>query len=91
MLAAHVEEPMSGRVLEVSTTEPGMQFYTGNFLNGKLTGKSGRRYDQRTGFALETQHYPDSPNHPAFPSTILRPGETYRSKTVFTFKVNKAR
>jgi aldose 1-epimerase len=91
MLAAHVEEPVSGRVLEVSTTEPGMQFYTGNFLNGKLTGKSGRRYDQRTGFALETQHYPDSPNHPEFPSTILRPGETYRSKTVFTFKVNKAR
>jgi len=86
-LAAHVEEPGSGRVLEVSTTEPGMQFYTGNFLDGTLTGKSGRPYNRRTGFALETQHYPDSPNHPAFPSTILAPGETYRSKTVFAFKV----
>ena len=76
-------------MLEVSTTEPGMQFYTGNFLDGKLTGKSGRPYSRRTGFALETQHYPDSPNHPEFPSTILAPGETYRSKTVFAFKVNR--
>jgi aldose 1-epimerase len=87
VLAAHVEEPTSGRVLEVSTTEPGMQYYTGNFLDGTLTGKSGRQYAQRTGFALETQHYPDSPNHPDFPSTILKPGTTYRSKTVLAFKV----
>ena len=83
--AARVEEPGSGRVLEISTTEPGIQFYTGNFLDGTLTGKSGRPYVRRTGFALETQHYPDSPNHPEFPNTILRPGETYRSKTVFAF------
>jgi aldose 1-epimerase len=89
VLAAHVEEPTSGRVLEVSTTEPGMQFYTGNFLDGTLKGKSGRPYTQRSGFALETQHYPDSPNHPDFPSTILKPGATYRSKTVFAFKVAK--
>jgi aldose 1-epimerase len=89
VLAAHVEDPSSGRVLEVSTTEPGMQFYTGNFLDGTLKGKSGRPYTQRSGFALETQHYPDSPNHPDFPSTILKPGATYRSKTVFAFKVAK--
>jgi aldose 1-epimerase len=86
VLAARVVEPTSGRVLEVSTTEPGMQFYTGNFLNG-LMGKSGHIYAQRTGFCLETQHFPDSPNKPEFPNTILRPGETYRSKTVFAFSV----
>jgi len=85
--AARVEEPASGRVLEIATTEPGMQFYTGNFLDGTLTGKSGHPYARRTGFALETQHYPDSPNQPAFPSTLLKPGETYRSKTVLAFKV----
>ena len=89
-MAARVEEPASGRVLEVSTTEPGMQFYTGNFLDGTLKGKSGRAYARRTGFALETQHYPDSPNHPEFPTTVLRPGETYRSKTVFAFTVSAA-
>jgi aldose 1-epimerase len=87
VLAAHVEEPMTGRVLEISTTEPGMQFYTGNFLDGSLTGKAGHVYKRRMGFALETQHFPDSPNKPEFPSTILKPGETYRSKTVFAFKV----
>jgi aldose 1-epimerase len=87
--AARVEEPMSGRVLEISTTEPGIQFYTGNFLDGTLTGKAGRPYTRRSGFALETQHYPDSPNHPDFPGTILRPGSTYRSKTVFTFSVSR--
>jgi len=87
VLAAHVEEPATGRVLEVLTTEPGIQVYTGNFLDGTLTGKSGRPYKQRTGFALETQHYPDSPNKPRFPNTILKPGETYRSKTVFAFGV----
>jgi aldose 1-epimerase len=66
-----------------------MQFYTGNFLDGSLVGKSGHVYKQRMGFALETQHYPDSPNQPKFPSTILHPGETYLSKTVFAFSVNK--
>jgi aldose 1-epimerase len=87
--AASVDEPTSGRTLDISTTEPGVQFYTGNFLDGTLTGKSGRVYKQRFGFCLETQHYPDSPNHPAFPSTIVRPGERYQSKTVFTFGVRK--
>jgi aldose 1-epimerase len=85
--AAHVEEPTTGRVLDVSTTEPGMQFYTGNFLDGTLTGKAGHVYKQRMGFCLETQHFPDSPNKPDFPSTILHPGETYRSKTVFALSV----
>ena len=89
VLAAHVEEPANGRILEISTTEPGIQFYTGNFLDGTLTGKSGQPYKQRTGFALETQHYPDSPNKPDFPNTILKPGETYKSKTVYAFKVSK--
>ena len=87
--AARVEEPKSGRTLDVSTTEPGVQFYTGNFLDGTLTGKSGRVYKQRYGLCLETQHFPDSPNHPAFPSTILRPGEQFQSKTVFAFGVRK--
>jgi len=86
--AAHVVEPTTGRVLDVSTTEPGMQFYTGNFLDGSLTGKAGHVYKRRMGFCLETQHFPDSPNKPAFPSTILRPGETFRSKTIFAFSVN---
>ncbi len=86
-LAARVEEPESGRVVEISTTEPGMQFYSGNHLNGSLTGKSGQPYGRRSGFALETQHYPDSPNRPEFPSTILQPGQTYRSKTVLSFSV----
>jgi aldose 1-epimerase len=85
--AARVVEPTSGRTLEVSTTEPGVQFYSGNFLDGSTTGKSGRAYGRRHGFCLETQHFPDSPNHPNFPSTILRPGETYRSTTVFAFGV----
>jgi aldose 1-epimerase len=85
--AAHVAEPSTGRVLDVSTTEPGMQLYTGNFLDGSLTGKSGHVYKQRYGFCLETQHFPDSPNQPNFPNTILHPGETYRSKTVFAFSV----
>jgi len=84
-LAAHVHEPTTGRVLEVHTTEPGVQFYSGNFLSGKLVGKSGRNYLHRGGFCLETQHYPDSPNRPEFPSTLLKLGETYSTKTVFTF------
>ncbi len=83
-LAAEVYEPKSGRTLQVSTTEPGLQFYTGNFLDGTITGKDGRVYRQRYAFCLETQHFPDSPNHATFPSTILRPAATYRSRTVFT-------
>jgi len=84
-LAARVYEPTSGRVLEVSTTQPGVQFYTGNFLDGTVTGKQGHVYKHRYGLCLETQHFPDSPNHPDFPSTILKPGETFHSKTVFKF------
>ena len=83
--AAHVYEPSSGRVMDVHTTEPGVQFYSGNFLDGSITGKSGRVYQQRFGFCLETQHFPDSPNQPQFPSTILRPGAEYRSRTVYAF------
>ena len=85
--AAHVAEPTSGRTLDVATTEPGVQFYTGNFLDGKVVGKNGHAYPRRGGFCLETHHYPDSPNKPQFPSTVLRPGETYHSRTVFTFGV----
>jgi len=85
--AAVVFEPTTGRTLEVTTTEPGMQFYTGNVLDGTITGKSGHVYKTRYGLCLETQHFPDSPNRPTFPSTILKPGDTYRSKTVFTFGV----
>jgi aldose 1-epimerase len=84
-LAARVVEPASGRTLEVSTTEPGIQFYSGNFLDGSITGKSGQPYKERFGFCLEPQHFPDSPNHAAFPSTILKPGTEYRSRTVFAF------
>jgi aldose 1-epimerase len=83
--AAIVHEPRSGRMLEVATTEPGVQFYSGNFLDGTLKGKGGAVYRQRGGFCLETQHFPDSPNKPQFPSTILRPGETYRSRTEWLF------
>jgi aldose 1-epimerase len=88
-LAARVFDPKSGRTLDVATSEPGVQFYTGNFLDGTLKGKGGVVYAQRTGFCLETQHFPDSPNHPSFPTTILRPGETLRSTTVFTFGVRQ--
>jgi aldose 1-epimerase len=84
---ARVEEPSSGRVMEVFTTEPGVQFYTGNNLDGHLVGKYGAKYIKRSGFCLETQHYPDSPNKANFPSTVLRPGETYTSKTVYQFSV----
>ncbi len=80
-----VYEPTTGRTMSVATTQPGTQFYTGNFLDGTITGKGGRVYARRSGFCLETQHFPDSPNKPAFPSTILRPGETYRSSTTYTF------
>ena len=83
--AARVREPTTGRTMTIATTEPGIQFYSGNFLDGTLTGKGGRVYPFRSGFCLETQHYPDSPNHPNFPTTTLKPGETYKSQTVFTF------
>ena len=84
-LAARVHESGTGRVMEVHTDEPGIQFYCGNFLDGRLRGKAGKAYIHRGGFCLETQHYPDSPNQPNFPSCILKPGETYQSKTVFKF------
>jgi len=82
---AEVYEPTSGRVMQVSTTEPAVQFYTGNFLDGIMAGKGGKVYAHRGGFCLETQHYPDSPNHPAFPSTELKPGATYHTTTVYSF------
>jgi aldose 1-epimerase len=84
-LAAQAYEPTSGRRMQVWTTEPGLQFYTGNFLDGTLTGKSGKVYPRRSGFCFETQHYPDSPNHPAFPTTTLKKGATYRSTTIYKF------
>ncbi len=90
VLAARVTEPASGRVLEAHTTQPGVQFYTGNFLDGTITGKSGHAYQRRSGFCLETQHYPDSPNHPKFPSTILRPGEQYETRTIYKFGIEKS-
>jgi aldose 1-epimerase len=83
--AASVYEPESGRFMEVFTTEPGVQLYTGNHLSGKEIGKAGVAYTKRTGFCLETQHFPDSPNQPAFPSTLLNPGETYKSTTIYKF------
>ena len=83
--AARVVDPASGRALDVSTTQPGMQFYTGSFLDGTIRGKAGHVYVHRGALVLETQHYPDSPNHPNFPSTVLRPGETFASRTVFAF------
>jgi aldose 1-epimerase len=85
--AATAYEPTNGRIMEVWTTEPGVQFYTGNFLNGTLTGKSGKPYPRRSGFCLETQHYPDAPNRPSFPTTTLRRGMTYKSTTIYKFKV----
>jgi len=85
--AARVEHPTSGRVLEVLSTEPGLQFYTGNFLDGSLVGPSGRVYRQGDAFTLETQHFPDSPNQPTFPSTVLRPGQTFASTTVYRFSL----
>ena len=78
-----VVERSSGRTLEIDTTEPGLQFYSGNVLDGTITGKQGRVYAKRYGLCLETQHFPDSPNHPQFPSTALKPGQKYESRTVF--------
>lgn len=86
-LAATVYEPDSGRLMEVLTTEPGIQFYSGNFLDGSLTGKQGNSYERNAGFALETQHFPNSPNESDFPSTVLQPDETYSSRTVYRFSV----
>ena len=85
--AARVYEPASGRVMDVWTTQPGVQFYSGNMLDGSLRGKGGRVYAKHPGFCLETQHFPDSPNQPQFPSTVLRPGETYRQTTIYQFGV----
>ncbi len=85
ILAARVYEDSTGRTLEVETTQPGMQFYTGNFMDGTAVGKEGITYKKRWGFCLETQHYPDSPNKPTFPTTVLRPGETISETTVYRF------
>jgi len=84
---AELYEPKSGRVMKVSTTEPGVQFYTGNYLDGTITGKGGKVYKKNFGVCLETQHFPDAPNQPAFPSTVLRPGEIFSSATVYAFSV----
>ena len=86
---ARVVEPTSGRTLEVWSDQPGVQFYTGNFLDGTIHGKGGVVYGRRYAFCLETQHFPDSPNHPAFPSTILRPGRRFTSRTIFRFGVTE--
>lgn len=85
--AARVTEPSTGRTIEVATTEPGIQFYTGNHLDGSVRGKGGAVYGFRSGFCLETQHFPDAPHHPDFPSTELKPGQEYRASTVFTFSI----
>jgi len=84
-LAARVFEPTSGRVMEVFTSEPGLQFYSGNFLDGTSTGKENKVYNKHFGFCLEAQHFPDSPNHPKFPSVILKPGKTYKQTTIYKF------
>lgn len=86
-LAARVTDPASGRVMEVWTTEPGLQFYSGNFLDGSDIGKGNKKYGYRSAFCLEAQHFPDSPHRPHFPSTVLKPGETYRQKTIYRFRV----
>jgi aldose 1-epimerase len=88
ILAARAQDPASGRVLDVLTTEPGIQFYSGNFLDGTLVGTGGRVYRQGDGFTLETQHYPDSPNHANFPSTVLKPGQQFDSATIYRFRTN---
>ena len=88
-LAARVVEPSSGRAMEVLTTQPGLQFYTGNFLDGTIHGKGGKAYGQRSAFCMETQHFPDSPNKPQFPSAVLKPGEHFTSTTVYRFSTAK--
>jgi aldose 1-epimerase len=87
-LAARVTEPKTGRVMEVLTTEPGMQFYTGNFLDGTLKGVGGKAYPRRAAFCMETQHFPDSPNQPGFPSTTLKAGGSYHTETVYHFSAH---
>jgi aldose 1-epimerase len=87
-LAARVEEPSTGRVMEVLTDQPGVQFYTSNGLDGSIHGKGGKPYVRRGALCLETQHFPDSPNRPAFPSTVLKPGQIFHSTTVYRFSVN---
>jgi aldose 1-epimerase len=84
-LAARVYEPVTGRTLEVLTTEPGLQFYSGNFLDGSLLGKNGVAYEKYTGLCLEPQHFPDAPNHPNFPSTVLRRGQEYKQTSIYRF------
>jgi aldose 1-epimerase len=88
-LAARVTEQSSGRTLTIRTTEPGLQFYSGNFLDSTLVGTGGKMYREGDGFALETQHFPDSPNHPNFPSTVLRPGQTYQTTTTYQFATDR--
>ena len=88
-LAAHLRDPASGRVMEVLTTQPGVQFYSGNLLDGTFTGKGGQVYTKHAGLCLETQHFPDSPNQPQFPSTVLHPGERYQQTTVYRFYVDE--
>ena len=87
--AAEAYDSQSGRVMEVSTTEPGLQFYTGNFLDGTVQGKDGKVYVRRGAFCLETQHFPDSPNHPEFPTTVLKPGQQFHSTTIYKFSTRK--
>lgn len=89
-IAAEVFDPGSGRVMQVKTTQPGIQFYTGNFLNGTLTGSNGKKIVQHGAFCLETQHFPDSPNQPAFPNTILEPGQTFHETTLYSFSTRQA-
>jgi aldose 1-epimerase len=89
-LVASMRDPVSGRVLEIVTTEPGLQLYSGNFLDGKITGKGGKAYGRRQAFCLETQHYPDSPNHPSFPPVVLRPGKRYHTTTLYQFTTDTA-
>jgi aldose 1-epimerase len=88
-LAATLYSPLSGRLVEFLTTEPGIQFYSGNFMDGTVTGKNGKIYNYRHGLALETQHFPDSPNQPGFPSTLLLPGEKYTQKTIMRLLVKE--
>jgi aldose 1-epimerase len=88
-LAARVTSAKTGRAMEVLTTEPGIQFYSGNFLDGTITGKNGKVYKRRYGLCLETQHFPDSPNQPSFPSTVLESGETYKTTTIYRFSVSR--
>jgi aldose 1-epimerase len=86
-LAATLREPVSGRVMEVYTTEPAIQFYTGNFLDGTIQGKQGVKYAKRSGLCLETEHYPDAPNQTQFPTTVLKPQEKYQTTTIYKFLV----